>query len=201
MNQVISSHLSVEGCNTLLVQNVTVTNGGNLSILAPNDVQFNGTFAIDGTGILNINTLPPGNNIQKAIIIGTYGAPFQYSNSQNTNSFTNEYGRPTNDVYYKLILTTPMQITINHCGSSVNDTYLHLLDANGGLITYNDDYSGTGSCSNSLHSYLKLNLGVGTYYIVSEGYSANGVIQTSVIGELPQIKYYYDASGNRTSRQ
>jgi len=198
-NQTVSSFLTIMGCDILAIQNVTVGNGGYLSILA-NGVVFNGIFDVVGSGVLNVNPLT-GNTISTAFNIGTFGTAFQYSDSRNTVNFTNEYGRPSNDVFYMFTLTVPMTVTINHCGSTINDTYLHLLDANTVSIAYNDDYSGAGACSNIFHSYLQLSLSAGTYYIVSEGYSTNGIIQTNVIGEIPQIKYYYDASGNRTARQ
>ncbi|GHU64368.1 hypothetical protein FACS1894123_08900 [Bacteroidia bacterium] len=157
------------------------------------------TTNITGTPAVNNTT---GNTFQNPIIMGTYGSSFNYSNSQNTVNFTNTYGQSSNDVFYKFTLSLPMTVTINHCNSTLSDTYLHLLDAGGNRIAYNDDYSGTGACSNTYRSYLKKELGAGTYYVVSEGYSSNGVIVTTVTGELQAvgIEYSYDASGNRTAR-
>ena len=101
----------------------------------------------------------------------------------------------------KEIDTKKMNITIKHCNSQIA-TYLHLLDASGVNIAYNGGYSGSGACPNSSHAYLKQYLAPGTYYIVSEGYSANGVILTTVEGALPQsiFEYNYDTSGNRINR-
>lgn len=124
-----------------------------------------------------------GNTLSNPIVLGTYSSGFSYSNSQNTSSFTNNYiGKSTNDVYYKFTLNTTMEVTIKHCGSTVNDTYLHLLNSAGTAIAYNDDYSGTDQCSSALNSYLKTFLSPGTYYVVSEGYDTNGVILTSITG-------------------
>jgi RHS repeat-associated protein len=128
-----------------------------------------------------------GNTFSNPIVAGSFSSAFNYSNSQNTNSFTNNYtvSRPTNDVYYKFTLNKKMEVTMRHCGSTLSDTYLSLLDASGNRIDYNDDYSGTGACSSSaLHSYLKKELDAGTYYVVSEGYSQNGVILTQISGTV-----------------
>ena len=208
MNQIVSSYLFVEGCNTLVVQGITVASGGDLHLSAPGEITINGAFDVNLGGALNVNLTtppvsPPGNTMQTAINIGTFGTSFQYSNTQNTSvDFSNDYvGRPTNDVFYSFTISTPMNVTVKHCDSSM-DTYLHLLDHTGARIAYNDDYSGPGACGNSLHSYLQLILQAGTYYVVSEGYSSNGNIKTWVTGEIPQImfNYTYDASGNRVGR-
>lgn len=130
-----------------------------------------------------------GDTQNSAINAGTYSTNFSYSNTVNTNSsYTNQYqGRPSNDVYYQLKLNTTLIVTINHEGSSVSDTYLHLLNSSGERIAYNDDYSGYGHCSNSMHSYLRRKLTPGTYYIVSEGYSQNGGITTHISGVVEPL--------------
>ena len=210
-NQTVSTFLLIEGCSTLVVQGVTVASGGDLYLLAPGEITINGAFdvALGGQLHVNMTQLPPpppppaGNTLLTAINIGTFGSPFQYANSQNTSvGFTNDYvGQPTNDVFYVFTLTAAMTITIKHCNSQIA-TYLHLLDASGTGIASNGGYSGAGACANSSHAYLKQYLAPGIYYIVSEGYSANGNIQTAVEGALPQsiFEYDYDASGNRISR-
>ena len=204
-NQTVSTFEVVEGCTTLDVQYVTVTNSGDLHLLAPGDITINGDFDVYLGGQLNMNGTPPpppGNTIQTAINIGTFGSSFQYTDSRNTMDYTNNYvGQSTNDVFYIFTITVPMEVTIKHCNSSI-DTYMHLLDASGNVIAYNNDYYGTGACSNPLHAYIKQTLQPGTYYILSEGYNTNGVIQTEVKGNTPQydFNYIYDASGNRISR-
>ncbi|MDR0546116.1 MAG: T9SS type A sorting domain-containing protein [Dysgonamonadaceae bacterium] len=160
-------------------------------------------YSSNGSITTNVSATPDANSIigntrQNPIVAGTYSSPFNYSGSQNTVNFTNTYGQSSNDVFYKFMLSVPMTVIVSHCGSALSDTYLHLLDANGNRIAYNDDYNGT--CSNYYHSYLKQDLAEGTYYVVSEGYSVNGVIATSITGEIA-FTYSYDASGNRTSRR
>jgi hypothetical protein len=125
-----------------------------------------------------------GNTLQNPINAGTFGSSFQYSNSQNTANFTNDYqGQGSKDVFYRFTLTTAMKVTISHCGSSLFDTYLHLLDASGTRIRYNDDFQGAGGCPIHYQSYIRKNLTPGTYYVVSEGYSGNGTILTTIEGD------------------
>lgn len=50
----VSSVISVLGCDSLFVQNVTIINGGNLTLSAPGDVTLNGLFVGELGSILNI---------------------------------------------------------------------------------------------------------------------------------------------------
>lgn len=54
VNQTVYSVVSVQGCNTLTVQNVTVLGNGNLTLSAPEAVLLNGPFEVKPGGILNI---------------------------------------------------------------------------------------------------------------------------------------------------
>jgi len=127
------------------------------------------------------------NTMQQPLDLGSKSQTFYYSDTKNTNDFTNDYTlRSPQDVFYKFSLTTTMDVTISHCGSELNDTYLHILNESGIRIAYNDDYYGTGKCTNSLHSYIRLaNLFPGTYYVISEGYYLNGNITTTIEGIKP----------------
>ncbi|MDR2037313.1 MAG: RHS repeat-associated core domain-containing protein [Bacteroidales bacterium] len=116
--------------------------------------------------------------------LGEKTTSFTYSHTQNTEECFNMYTMHStcaNDVFYKFTLTKPMEVIISHCGSQVSDTYLHLLDASGNRIVYNDNYMGIGRCVPVTHAYLELNLEAGTYYAVSEGYG-NGNITTTITG-------------------
>ena len=53
-NRTVSSTVSVQGCNTLIVKNVTITNNGNLTLFAPDAVLINGSFEAELGGVLNI---------------------------------------------------------------------------------------------------------------------------------------------------
>jgi uncharacterized protein YjdB len=123
------------------------------------------------------------NTMQSPVDLGTKNASFTYSNTLNTVNYTNSYsGRSSNDVFYKFTLSVPMEITVSHCGSELSDTYVYLLDGSGSAIVSVDDYSGEGKCSSTYHPVIKRQLAAGTYYVVSEGYSSNGNITTSIAG-------------------
>ncbi|MDR2040619.1 MAG: FG-GAP-like repeat-containing protein, partial [Bacteroidales bacterium] len=136
-----------------------------------------------GTVYTYIEGFLRGENMNLPINAGEYSYAFQYSNPQNTGNFANTYtGQSTNDVFYKFKLNQKMDITVSHCGSGLDNTYIHLLDTNGDVIAYNDDYAGEGMCSSPLHACIKRTLDAGTYYVVSEGNSQNGNIKTSIQG-------------------
>ena len=126
------------------------------------------------------------NTISTAIDLGIKSAPFTYSNTLNTNNFTNNFtGLSTKDVFYKFTLTQPMDIIINHCGSELMDTYLYVLSSNGSILYENNDDLIERVCPNRFNSYLKIkNLPAGTYFVVSEGVVANGNITTNIEGSL-----------------
>ncbi|NDV84258.1 DUF6443 domain-containing protein [Bacteroides sp. 51] len=143
------------------------------------------------SGMININidclpsANPTGNKMTNAINVDTHQTAFAFSDTRNTNYYTNDYqGQSTKDVFYKFTLAAPMNITVSHCGSELSDTFVSLLNSSGTRIAYNNDYSGPGGCSNTRQSYLKMeNLAAGTYYVVSEGYSSNGKITTQIEGQ------------------
>ena len=75
-NQTVSSSVSVLGCNTLAVQNVTVASNGNLSLSA--QITINGPFEVKSGGILNIR------QSQQMIFTYTYDA----SGNRTTRQFS-----------------------------------------------------------------------------------------------------------------
>ena len=124
------------------------------------------TWVDPGMVVDTTTTRNTGNNMQTPIIVGTFGSYFTYTNTQNTANFNNAYvGRPTNDVFYRFTLNVPMEVELKHCGSALSDTYLSLLNSAGTYIAHNDDYSGPGQCSSTLHSYLKINLAAGKFIV------------------------------------
>ena len=124
----------------------------------------------------------PGDFLSNPIDAGVHSSDFSVSFTDNTNTFSNQYGLYTYDVFYRFEITVPMNVTMTHQGSSLSDTYMYLLDSIGNLITSNDDYSGEGHCSNTRHSFIRRQLPAGKYYIVSEGYYSNGIITTNITG-------------------
>jgi len=136
------------------------------------------------TGLFFLNrTINGQNTMSTPINIGYKSSSFTYTDTQNTEKSTNDFiDQDANDIFYKFTLTRSMVLIISHCGSEINDTYVHLLDETGITIAENDDESVAG-CSNRSHSYLKIDLDVGTYYVVSEGYDVeNGIITTTIQG-------------------
>lgn len=130
----------------------------------------------------------PGDSQVTAIDAGAFSQSMDYHDNRSTRSYTNQYsGQSTKDVFYKFTLTNGMIVTLTHEGSSVTDTYMHLLNSAGTRIAYNDDYSGVGHCRNIYNSYIRTYLEPGTYYVVSEGYSADGYIRTNITGVLPPV--------------
>ena len=57
-NKTVASVVSVLGCDTLAVRNVTVTKSGNLTLIAPGYVTLNGLFETNLGGKLNIKVEP-----------------------------------------------------------------------------------------------------------------------------------------------
>jgi len=122
----------------------------------------------------------PGTNSGTANIIDfTQRRCLTYFDTQNNGSrqFMNRFGRPTPEIYYKLLLGDPETIHINTCGSGLFDTYLHVFNVVGQEIFTNDDF---GPLCNSWQASLSVNLQAGTYYIVVEGYSSTGPISLGV---------------------
>ena len=130
---------------------------------------------------MTFDEVPTGDSRSLPIVAGTYAGPFSYSNTQDTHAFSNRTGHATNDVYYRFTLSTEMNVTITHQGSSLSDTYLYLLNSSGAVIAYNDNYSGGGHCSDTCQAFINRQLSPGTYYVVSEGKTANGIITTNII--------------------
>lgn len=195
-------------CSVSVINNASIDNllwlfqysSNTITMIANGDgddeisvVLQSGTYYVVAEGLYshgNIATTftitPAGDNMSGAINVGSFSQAFSYSGSENTSLLTNQYnGRSTNDVYYKFTLTRGMVMTFTHEGSSVSDTYMHILNSSGTRIAYNDDYSGEGHCTVTTNSYIKKYLDPGTYYVVSEGYSSNGIIKTNISGTLP----------------
>jgi len=127
-------------------------------------------------------TYVQGNTMQDPIPAGTYSTDFYYTNTQLSDLFGDNYGEYGPDFFYTFTLTVPMNVTMTHDGSRAFDTYMHLLDASGNVIEYNNDYDGVGHCANILLSFIQRQLPAGTYYLVSEGNNCVDYITTNITG-------------------
>ena len=134
-------------------------------------------FALNGLIVAQVS-------MQQPLDIGSKAQSFSFTDTKNTALYQNNYeGQSSNDVFYKFTLSQAMELNISHCGSELEDTYLHVLDANGNLLYENDD---NNYCSNYYNSYIHIpNLQPGVYYVVSEGYGEDGNITTTIEGIKP----------------
>jgi hypothetical protein len=55
INQTVSSNTTIDGCNNVLVQNVTVQSNAKLTINAPGTVSIEGPFSIDSGSQFEVN--------------------------------------------------------------------------------------------------------------------------------------------------
>lgn len=141
-------------------------------------------------------TPPGGANLSNAINAGTFSSSGTYSNAMSNADpcLGNDYGQPSNDIYYQFTLNNQATVKLSHCGSGF-DTYMWLLNSSGGQITYNDDTNtdSPSPCAGTTQSYIETTLGAGTYYVVSEGYNNNiGTITTNITVQMvspPSISY------------
>lgn len=124
----------------------------------------------------------PGAYLSNAIDVGMLGGGSSYSDTKNNapvNGYSNEMGDASDDIFYKFSIdeATNTQVTISHCGSPVN-TNMYILNVSGVIIATNNGFGPV--CSTSQAS-IRLVLGSGTYYVVSEGQgTANGNITTQI---------------------
>ncbi len=108
-----------------------------------------------------------GANISTPIVVNTLYTG-SYYDSRNNSGYGNDIGQPSDDVFYKFTLPVSRTVTISTCGSAF-DTYLHLLDASGSQITYNDD---SGPSCYTVEASITYTLAAGTYYVAVEGYAS-----------------------------
>lgn len=114
---------------------------------------------------IDAGVLPPGGTV--------------FSDLQDNSSFvfSNIIGEPSAEVYYTFTIGNNCTVDVSHCGSSI-DSYVHLLDASGNVITSNND---NGPLCVGTSASLSVPLTAGTYYVVSEGAGfTTGNILTSI---------------------
>ena len=198
----VSGALTLRGNVTGTSANLTgVTYGTYYVQIVPKNAIGSATGCIE-TSFTTISdpcsgVVPAGDTFANAIDLGVISAATAVSgNILASNCLHDDYtsgstpgtalARPGMDVFYKFEITDPFNtVSIGTCSTSF-DSYIHLLDATGAKISGDDD-----SCSAPNDSGSLLNagtLGVGTYYIVVEGYSAatEGAYTLDIDFALPQ---------------
>ncbi|MDB5221575.1 MAG: repeat-associated core domain protein [Chitinophagaceae bacterium] len=168
-------------CNTNRASIRTTLAAGTYYIVAEGYGSLTGNIITSATLTVQAPVLPLGATINNPIIMGTYpSGSYTYSDTKNNdpaNGFGNDFGQASDDIYYKFTLQNTTQIDIYHCGSGF-DTYMHLLNSDGSVYTFNDD---SGPVCSGLTASIRTTLPAGTYYIVSEGFSSGyGNITTTV---------------------
>jgi RHS repeat-associated protein len=139
------------------------------------------TILILGALVATSQGQPVGARMTNPIVMGSYGTgSFTYNDSKSNatgNGYLNDIGQPSHDIFYRFTISNSAQVSISLCGAGF-DTFLHLLDANGGTVTVNDD---NGPLCSGLASSIQHVIPAGTYYIVTEGYgSSSGILPLSV---------------------
>ncbi|MBK8196627.1 MAG: PPC domain-containing protein [Lewinellaceae bacterium] len=124
--------------------------------------------------MVNVTPEPVGNTFANPIILGALPQTVP-GNNLAANCWTSTYSganaQSSPDVFYQFQVTDCNDnIAISLCGSSF-DTYLHILDASGTQIAFNDDNGPL--CSGAQSSISLTAPAIGTYYAVVEGFSSN----------------------------
>jgi len=121
------------------------------------------TSASSGTISIACPCIPPPGGIDASVTVNS-----NTSYSSTTVGACNDCSlRSSNDRVLEVNITCAGLYTFSTCGNATWDTYLYLTTApcGGSLIALNDDNCG-------LQSSITTNLGVGTYYLAIEGWSA-----------------------------
>lgn len=109
-----------------------------------------------------------GENCGNALDLGQLNLGGTFTHFNSTECYSNDYGDPGNDVFYKFNVTQPMGVRISLCGGATWNTSLWLLDASCNLLEQNLD---APNCPPQ--SEIKANLcSAGTYYVVVDGSTA-----------------------------
>ncbi|MCS3025762.1 hypothetical protein NXW75_22725 [Bacteroides xylanisolvens] len=134
---------------------------------------------------LSGRTYAPGISFSRPIDIGSRADSFQYTDVQNSELMSGNFPEKAgNEVFYRLEIENPMELTVDNCGSEVADTYLQLFSQTQELLYSNDDSDGDGTCVNAKSARIHIPvLFPGVYYIVTDA-EENGNISLSVNGQL-----------------
>ncbi len=147
---------------------------GEYCILVTLTESCNYAMSITGTKSLS------GSSIHDPALGRKFSNSFQYTDQKDTRLYRNEYSHyPFNDVFYRFTLTKEMDITLSHISQELNESRIF-------LITDHLICIGEYDCNQSLNQNIFKYPGLlpGSYYVVSEGKDGNGIITTSIRGEV-----------------
>lgn len=151
-----------------------------------------GLFDYTNSSAISVTASPLGDLISNPIVVPSLPATVSGDNLAS-NCFTNNYGQLSPDVYYQVVADCNGTLTASTCASlgTLNDTYLHILDAGGVSLGFNDD-----GCS--LKSTVTVSVTAGsTYYIVAEGWSTNsGTFTLDISSTATYSIFYADVDGD-----
>jgi hypothetical protein len=189
INSGSTTTMTLSGFNGTSIQWEQSTNGGGTwtNISGATTSSFNATYYL-GTyqiraKVSRVNCVDAYSNVVNLTVNAIPGdnlnLPLQvilpYSNTLSnatTSGYTNQYnGQASADIFFRFTTGSCADtILISTCGASF-DTYLHLLNSAGNLISFNDD---NGPACSTTSASLRLAVSPNTvYYVVAEGYSAN----------------------------
>jgi len=155
---------------TIDVRFCPTTDGAKTADLVITDDRAVTNIPLSGTGF----TYGPGDTCANALPVGA----LPWSDTQDTNNFTDTIGNPSADVWYEWVITHAGDYTMTTCNAgSLFDTYIRLYaDDCVTEITSNDDScSGFSGVLSTIDCYA---LSPGTYYGLVEGYSSSqGIYQ------------------------
>ena len=132
--------------------------------------------ATDGEITLNVRGKSlgePGGQLLTAIDAGTHAGGFFFTDTRNTaEGYTDSHGGAANDVFYRFALADSARVIAHNGGSGIEDTRLTLLASDGESVLHATDWTG--------QARIEAELPAGTYYLVTEGATSNGILVTTI---------------------
>jgi subtilisin family serine protease len=151
------------------------------------------------SNVVNLIVNPKvGDNISLPIEVTGSSFSGSYSNTV-TSGYTNQFtGQSSADIFFRFTTGSCVDsVLISTCGSAM-DTYIHLLNASGNVITFNDDDG--PNCSGTPASMKLAVLPNTVYYVVAEGYNTTTGTFNIIINQIdnPVLTATISAGGPTT---
>lgn len=168
---------------------------GDGSILWPAFIM--GTGLNDGTDfnytieVTEATTPPDGDQCANPIVVA-FDENMQYTDSQNSCDYADNFGQAGSDVVYEFTLDGVYSVTMSLCNSvEAFDSYMWLMPGDGcgeAYITYDDDACGTETWLSQISDVV---LTAGTYYIGVDAYEGEcGNYTLDISAELAPVTIY-----------